>query len=95
MKKQSQKEFVISILRKDGEITRNFCLKNYITRLASIIPVLRQMEDWDFYAHYREYIKLDGTKGKDFVYEVTRLPEVFHANLTKEAQISKAQSKIF
>ena len=35
--KESQLQFVEATLRTDGEITRNQCLRIYITRLSAII----------------------------------------------------------
>lgn len=39
--KKSQKQFVLEILRKEGYITRNYCLQNYISRLSDIIFKLK------------------------------------------------------
>ena len=41
MGKQSQKDFVKNELKLHGFITRNKCLRNYISRLSAIIFVLR------------------------------------------------------
>jgi len=65
---KSQKQFVIKQLLEKGKISRNFALKNYISRLGSIIFVLKE-EGWDFKTYF---IKTD--KGKNFIYEVTRSP---------------------
>jgi hypothetical protein len=58
----SQKDFVIEQLNNSGEITRNQCLKNYISRLGAIICQLKK-EGWMFRAENRGgdyvYIKLD------------------------------------
>ena len=45
--KHSQKEFVINELKLHGFITRNKCLRNYISRLSAIIFVLRD-EGFEF-----------------------------------------------
>ncbi len=64
MKDKSQKERVIKKLLADGEITRNSCLRNFISRLGAIICLLKS-EGWDFEASNR-----DG----DYVYKVTVCP---------------------
>lgn len=62
--KKSQKERIISKLLKDGYITRNECLRNYISRLGAIICLLKS-EGWDF-----------DTKSEngDYKYTVTKCP---------------------
>ena len=64
MTSRTQKQWVISQLKENGEITRNQCLKNYISRLSGIIQVLEE-EGWTFYPH-----RLDG----DYVYTVIDKP---------------------
>jgi len=67
--KDTQKQFILNELGLYGEISRNTCLKNYITRLASMITVLKR-EGWQFEASYR-----DTGYGKDFVYKVIGRPQ--------------------
>ena len=62
----NQQDRVIKKLRHDGFITRNECLKNFISRLGAIICSL-QSEGWEF---NREYIKTKG--GKDYKYTVVK-----------------------
>lgn len=66
IKKQTQKEYVLEVLKRDGFITRNHCLQNYITRLTSIIDLLMKE------GHKIEagYIKVETTwgTGKDYKY---------------------------
>ncbi len=38
----SQKQIVLEELRARGAISRNWCLQNYITRLAAIIHTLKK-----------------------------------------------------
>lgn len=64
MKKPTQKERVVGQLQKNGYITRNQCLRVYITRLSAIILDLRN-EGWDF--------KAEDDKG-DYKYTVTKKP---------------------
>lgn len=45
--KKTQEERVIGKLLRDGQITRNECLKNYISRLGAIICNLKK-DGWDF-----------------------------------------------
>jgi len=49
MKNNSQKQRIIGQLQKYGFITRNACLKNYISRLGAIIFDLKQ-EGYEFEA---------------------------------------------
>ncbi len=57
MKQKSQKEIVREKLLEDGSVTRNWCLANYITRLAAIIALLKaegyQIEAKDEGGDYR------------------------------------------
>lgn len=72
MKKPSQKDFVLKELRLQGFVTRNWCLQNFISRLSSIMLILKQeginfstehMENGDF-----KYVLID--KPKNVVYRV-------------------------
>lgn len=49
MAKETQRQKVIGKLLNDGFITRNECLRVYISRLSAIIQVLEQ-EGWEFSA---------------------------------------------
>ncbi len=42
MANKSQKQFVVDTLRKQGYITRNYCLQNFISRLGAIILTLKK-----------------------------------------------------
>lgn len=86
--KQTQKQFVIKQLRETGEITRNMCLKNYITRLASIIPTLRK-EGWGFNTYYREE-----NGSKDYVYQVVSKPSEAYT-ITMPTKWNTTQTKLF
>lgn len=60
----TQKDRVLSQILKVGYVTRNQCLKNYITRLASIIAKLEK----DGYKFEKGYMK---TKyGNDYYYRL-------------------------
>ncbi len=64
MKNKSQKQRVVGVLMRDGRITRNMCLNNYISRLSAIIQELEE-EGWEF-----ETKKVKG----DYAYTVTKSP---------------------
>lgn len=64
MPKPTQKQRVINKLVRDGFITRNECLKVYISRLSAIIQILEQ-EGWEFEARDKE---------KDYIYKVLKCP---------------------
>ena len=54
----TQKLIVLAELKRTGSVSRNWCLQNYITRLAAIINDLKE----DGY-------KIDGSKvGNDYKY---------------------------
>lgn len=63
-KKPSQKERVIQRLLQTGQISRNSCLQNYISRLSAIIQILEE-EGWVF--------KTDRDEG-DYVYYLITCP---------------------
>ena len=65
-KKQSQKEFVKQELVKNGFITRNKCLRNYVSRLSAIIFLLKE-EGFEFETKFVENTTAYGTE-RDFVY---------------------------
>ena len=65
-KKQSQKTFVKQELAKHGFITRNKCLRNYISRLSAIIFDLKD-EGFEFETKFVENTTAYGTE-RDFVY---------------------------
>jgi hypothetical protein len=50
--KTSQKDIVEKQLKEYGEVSRNFCLKNYISRLSAIIQKLEE-EGWEFEPTYK------------------------------------------
>lgn len=60
MTKKTQIEWVYKQLKKYGKITRNQCLKNYISRLGAIIYKLKK-EGFNFDAGYT-------IKGHDYIY---------------------------
>jgi len=59
--KQAQIDIVKRELQEKGFITRNWCLKNYISRLGAIIHLLKKEMDIKGKYHKYEY-------GKDYVY---------------------------
>lgn len=80
----TQKEIVIHQLEENGKISRNWCLKNYISRLSSIIFILKK-EGWEF----RDYW-LDG----NFVYEVISKPDIkYFLGLEEETKNAFSQIK--
>jgi len=67
----TQRVFVLSRLRENGEITRNECLRNYISRLSAIIYDLREIDDFEFEGFYRPIVNGNGKViGKDYVYKM-------------------------
>lgn len=66
---EKQKEWVLGQLLENGYITRNECLKNYISRLGAIICDLKK-EGYDFSAGYVKTVY-----GKDFRYDLISRPQ--------------------
>ena len=64
MKNPTQKERIIKRLLSVGQISRNECLRNYISRLGAIICDLTK-EGWEF--------DTKNVQG-DYVYYVTKTP---------------------
>ena len=60
----TQKQIVINKLKTDGFITRNYCLKIFISRLGAIIDMLKK-EGW----------QIEGRNDNgDYLYEVKGTP---------------------
>lgn len=66
--KKTQEERIINKLFKDGFITRNEALQNFISRLGAIICDM-QTKGWEFEA---KFIKTD--TGRDYIYRVIKSP---------------------
>jgi len=60
----TQEQFVEDILLEDGEISRNYCLSRFITRLGAIIWKLKDRG----YEITGQYVKT--ATGKDFIYKL-------------------------
>jgi hypothetical protein len=65
---KNQEQFVIRQLRETGQISRNFCLDNYISRLGAIICDLKK-EGYEFESGF-----VKTPNGKDYVYKMTKSP---------------------
>ena len=72
----TQKDYIINELLEKGTITRNECLRAYISRLGAIIAKLRA-EGWDFEAKYIDVTTQFGTS-KDYEYRVIKIPAEFN-----------------
>lgn len=64
MLNKTQIERVEGRLKQCGQITRNECLRNYISRLGAIIFILKE-KGYEFETSH---------KGGDYVYKVTKFP---------------------
>lgn len=71
-KKMTQREWVENQLKEKGKITRNFCLRNYVSRLGAIICDLKKSG----YEFDTRYIKVDTPfgEGKDYEYSLKSSP---------------------
>ena len=63
----TQEKWVLKRLEQTGEISRNECLRNYISRLGAIICRLKDKG----YKFEGEYRKVAGG-GKDFIYKLIK-----------------------
>lgn len=66
--KKTQLEQIKKQLLEHGKVSRNECLRNYISRLGAIIHTLRQ-QGFDIEG---DYVKTD--YGKDYVYKLKSSP---------------------
>lgn len=64
-----QELFVIKALLRNGSISRNACIRAYITRLSGIMDKLKK-KGWKFTAGYE-----DNKAGRDYVYHLTDEPQ--------------------
>jgi len=72
--KLTQKDKVENELIFEGEISRNWCLQNHISRLSAIILELKK-EGWKFKEGYRKT-----AYGQDYVYKLISFPRVYENN---------------
>jgi hypothetical protein len=72
MLNMTQKQWVENRLNENGAITRNECLRNYISRLGAIIAMLKN-DGWEFETQYIDVKTPFGT-GKDYQYTVIKNP---------------------
>jgi DNA polymerase III delta subunit len=72
--KKSQEQWIKEKLERDGKITRNEALSRFCSRLGARIADLKA-EGWEFITYTLDTQKPDGSKGKDYVYEVKSKPE--------------------
>lgn len=63
--RQTQRKWVEQQFKEHGEITRNQCLQNYISRLGAIIYGLKQ-DGW---------VITSSRRGKDYVYTLGEAPK--------------------
>lgn len=67
----SQLDFIKVRLQETGEISRNDCLRQYVSRLGARINDLKRL-GWKFETEIRSTTHPDGSKGKDFVYKLKK-----------------------
>ena len=74
MLNNSQISWVKKELKEKGEISRNKCLRNYISRLGAIICYLKK-KGWEFKAKYIEVNTGFSWGAKDYVYYLVKAGE--------------------
>ena len=70
----TQKQWIKERLEQKGEISRNDCLKHYISRLGAIMGQLKD-EGYVFIGEYRKVATPYGWTGRDYVYKLLRKTE--------------------
>jgi len=83
----TQREIVINQLNETGKISRNWCLRNYISRLGAIACQLKK-EGWSFATQ---------NEGGDYIYYTVRKPktgETFNAK-SELKEITLKQTGMF
>lgn len=66
--KNSQLQLVKKQLLETGQVSRNWCLQNYISRLSALVLLLKE----DGFEIEGEFVKTP--KGKDFIYKLKSSP---------------------
>lgn len=61
MKKEKQIVFIIKQLKEKGQVSRNLCLKNFISRLGALMCILKE-QGLKYEGHY--------TENRDYVYKI-------------------------
>jgi ribosomal protein S8 len=88
MIKNTQKTLILQRLKETGSVSRNWCLKNYISRLGAIIQQL-ESEGYQFSA---EYVKDKQSGYKDYVYTLMLTPEE-DKELTQQKRVEEAEQR--
>lgn len=78
MLNQSQRQLVIKELEENGYVSRNWALRNFISRLGAIICDLNK----DGYDLIGSFISMNG--GKDYIYKKRFVPNNDWYNLDKK-----------
>lgn len=77
MTNKTQKSWVKGILLKEGSISRNFALKNYVSRLGAIICLLK-----------KEGLEIEGKNHEgDYVYSLMNHPPRIKYLLDRERNV--------
>lgn len=74
--RKTQKDIVVNILLQKGGISRNTCLKMYITRLGAIIKDL-EYEGWKFDSFYGKARGFKKENWKNYYYVVKNKPSKY------------------
>lgn len=88
----TQKEWVENLLIENGKITRNTCLKNYISRLGAIVAMLKD-DGYEFETQYVEVKTQFGT-GKDYEYKVVNYPLGIKKHIKEKTIVPTVDGKV-
>ena len=70
----TQIQWVKNRLKLNKKISRNKCLKEFISRLSAIIAILKN-QGWEFETKYIKTASKYGWTGKDYVYYLIKKGE--------------------
>lgn len=74
--KKTQKQIVVDLILKQGGISRNTCLKMFITRLGAIIKDL-EYEGWSFIKFYGKERGFTGANRRNYYYLLKTKPQKY------------------
>ncbi len=68
----TQLQIVANKLAKDGEVTRNWALSQFISRLSAIIYTLKYDYSWEIDGSWISYKGKDGKTYRDYKYKLLK-----------------------
>ena len=82
--KSTQLKTVLDRLEETGEISRNYCLSRYISRLSAIIYSLKK----------KDYKFKEGWKDGDYVYTLISKPTYLDENIWSKEELERRKQNL-